>query len=95
MNKTNRTVCYEAGPFGYSLHRKLTALGVTNFVVRPRDWDKYGHFNVPGGESFRFFWRKRCGNKNAITCWNYLYLAQQIGEEVDQSNPADFQFGRG
>ena len=34
--------CYEAGPFGYSLHRKLTALGVTNFVVRPRDWDEYG-----------------------------------------------------
>jgi len=22
--------CYEAGPFGYSLHRKLAALGVTN-----------------------------------------------------------------
>jgi transposase len=34
--------CYEAGPFGYSLHRKLTALGVTNYVVRPRDWDEYG-----------------------------------------------------
>src|SRR6266568_2353987 len=26
--------CYEAGPFGYSLHRKLTALGITNYVVR-------------------------------------------------------------
>jgi transposase len=34
--------CYEAGPFGYSLHRKLVALGVTNYVVRPRDWDEYG-----------------------------------------------------
>src|SRR6266700_1535647 len=34
--------CYEAGPFGYSLHRKLTALGITNYVVRPRDWDEYG-----------------------------------------------------
>src|SRR6266536_4900788 len=34
--------CYEAGPFGYSLHRKLTALGVINYVVRPRDWDEYG-----------------------------------------------------
>jgi transposase len=34
--------CYEAGPFGYSLHRKLTALGLTNYVVRPRDWDEYG-----------------------------------------------------
>jgi transposase len=34
--------CYEAGPFGYSLHRKLWAMGVTNYVVRPRDWDEYG-----------------------------------------------------
>jgi len=34
--------CYEAGPFGYSLHRKLAALGITNYVVRPRDWDEYG-----------------------------------------------------
>ena len=34
--------CYEAGPFGYSLHRKLQKMGVTNYVVRPRDWDEYG-----------------------------------------------------
>jgi len=34
--------CYEAGPFGYSLHRELLALGITNHVVRPRDWDEYG-----------------------------------------------------
>lgn len=34
--------CYEAGPFGYGLHRRLAALGVTNCVVRPRDWDEYG-----------------------------------------------------
>jgi transposase len=34
--------CYEAGPFGYSLHRKLEKLGTTNYVVRPRDWDEYG-----------------------------------------------------
>jgi hypothetical protein len=34
--------CYEAGPFGYGLHRELTALGTTNYVIRPRDWDEYG-----------------------------------------------------
>lgn len=34
--------CYEAGPFGYSLHRKLEQLGATNYVVRPQDWDEYG-----------------------------------------------------
>jgi transposase len=34
--------CYEAGPFGYVLHRRLAALGVQNLVVRPRDWSTYG-----------------------------------------------------
>ena len=34
--------CYEAGPFGYQLHRQLKDLGITNYVVRPRDWDEYG-----------------------------------------------------
>jgi len=34
--------CYEAGPFGYTLHRKLERMGLTNYVVRPRDWDEYG-----------------------------------------------------
>ena len=27
--------CYEAGPFGYGLHRELVALGVRNVVVQP------------------------------------------------------------
>jgi transposase len=34
--------CYEAGPFGYALHRKLKEWGITNYVIRPRDWDEYG-----------------------------------------------------
>lgn len=34
--------CYEAGPFGYGLHRELEAMGVHNLVVRPRNWDEYG-----------------------------------------------------
>ena len=33
---------YEAGPFGFVLHKRLVALGVRNFVVRPRNWDEYG-----------------------------------------------------
>lgn len=36
------STCYEAGPFGYSLHRKLEKMGLTNYVVRPREWDEYG-----------------------------------------------------
>lgn len=32
--------CYEAGPCGYGLHRQLTALGITNYVVVPQRWDE-------------------------------------------------------
>ena len=32
--------CYEAGCFGYVLHRKLTALGAVNYVIMPQDWDQ-------------------------------------------------------
>lgn len=34
--------CYEAGCFGFVLHRRLESMGVRNIVVRPRDWDQYG-----------------------------------------------------
>ncbi len=34
--------CYEAGPFGYGLHRALSALGIANVVVRPQNWDELG-----------------------------------------------------
>lgn len=34
--------CYEAGPCGYGLHRRLTAVGVHNVVVVPRRWDPQG-----------------------------------------------------
>lgn len=33
---------YEAGPFGFGLHRQLTALGVTNYVVCPQNLDERG-----------------------------------------------------
>ena len=34
--------CYEAGPFGFVLHRRLMGLGIKSLVVRPRNWDEYG-----------------------------------------------------
>lgn len=34
--------CYEAGAFGYCLHRKLEALGATNYVICPINWDERG-----------------------------------------------------
>ena len=33
--------CYEAGPLGYGLHRKLTAAGIENIVIRPLVLDEY------------------------------------------------------
>jgi transposase len=33
--------CYEAGPFGYGLHRELEAMGIRNVVVRPENWDTH------------------------------------------------------
>jgi transposase len=33
--------CYEAGPFGYGLHRQLEQMGVHNLVIRPQDWDEH------------------------------------------------------
>lgn len=33
--------CYEAGPFGYGLHRRLEAMGIRNVVVRPQNWDEH------------------------------------------------------
>jgi transposase len=35
--------CYEAGPTGFWLHRKLTALGVRNYVVCPTRLDQRRH----------------------------------------------------
>jgi transposase len=32
--------CYEAGPFGYGLHRQLLEMGVKNIVIRPQNWDE-------------------------------------------------------
>ena len=34
--------CYEAGAFGFGLHRRLLRLGIQSIVVRPRNWDEYG-----------------------------------------------------
>ncbi|MBE7538079.1 MAG: IS110 family transposase [Opitutaceae bacterium] len=34
--------CYEAGPCGYGLHRKLIQMGARNRVIVPRKWDAEG-----------------------------------------------------
>ena len=42
-SSTRLVGCYEAGCFGYVLHRRLEAMGIENLVVRPRNWDEYGN----------------------------------------------------
>lgn len=63
--------CYEAGCFGYGLHRKLVALGVSNLVVRPRNWDEYGQRvktdNRDAAELCSNLDRYLAGNKRALT----------------------------
>ena len=33
---------YEAGDFGFPLHRRFDELGIKNYVVPPQDWDERG-----------------------------------------------------
>ena len=41
--------CYEAGPFGYSLHRALLKMGIKNVVVRPQPARMHERFMECGG----------------------------------------------
>lgn len=62
--------CYEAGCFGYVLHRRLVGMGIENYVVRPRDWDEYGSGVKTDGRDARELCshldRFLAGNKRAL-----------------------------
>jgi len=63
--------CYEAGCFGYVLHRKLESMGIENMVVRPRNWDEYGSKVKTDGRDARELCscldRWLAGNKHALS----------------------------
>ena len=63
--------CYEAGCFGFVLHRRLEAAGVSNLVVRPRNWDEYGSKVKTDGRDARELCscldRRLAGNERALT----------------------------
>ena len=40
--KDKVVTCYEAGAFGFHLHRRFEELGIQNDVVQPQDWDERG-----------------------------------------------------
>ncbi|MBN8420904.1 MAG: IS110 family transposase [Verrucomicrobia bacterium] len=62
--------CYEAGPFGYTLQRQLTAQGITCHVVRPQDWDRHGERVKTDSRDARelaeALARYEAGNKHAL-----------------------------
>lgn len=63
--------CYEAGCFGYVLHRQLLRMGIENEVVRPRNWDEYGSKVKTDGRDARELCscldRWLAGNKHALS----------------------------
>jgi transposase len=48
-------VVYEAGPGGFHLHRQLTALGVTAYVVHPQKLDPQHRREKPAGQPLSHF----------------------------------------
>ena len=62
--------CYEAGPFGYSLHRDLIELGVQNVVVQPVCLDerhtRVNHDKSDAKELAQRLDRYVCGNRQAL-----------------------------
>jgi transposase len=62
--------CYEAGPFGYVLQRRLAALGISCHVVRPQNWDKHGQRVKTDGRDARelaeALARYEAGNRHAM-----------------------------
>ena len=73
--------CYEAGCFGFVLHRKLEALGVKSLVIRPRDWDEYGSKVKTDGRDARELCgcldRYLAGNERALTVVRAPSLEQE------------------
>lgn len=62
--------CYEAGPFGYGLHRELSALGVRNVVIQPFCLDErhtgVNHDKSDAKELAQRLDRYVCGNREAL-----------------------------
>lgn len=62
--------CYEAGPFGYGLHRDLAQLGVKNVVVQPVCLDerhtRVNHDQSDAKELAQRLDRYVCGNHDAL-----------------------------
>jgi len=74
--------CYEAGPFGYGLHRALIALGIENVVIRPQNWDEL-HKGVKTDKTDALALVQRLdryvqGNRTALTVVRVPTPAQEL-----------------
>jgi transposase len=98
--------CYEAGPLGYVLHRKLTELGITNYVIRPRKWDDQSKRVKTDRSDARALLsaldRFLAGNTHALTIVRVPAVDQErrrsqsrIRESLQQQLKAAAQRGRG
>ena len=80
--------CYEAGCFGYVLHRQLEAMGIDNLVVRPRDWDAYGSkVKTDGrdaGELCSHLDRYLAGNERALSVVRVPTEAQERARSLSR-----------
>jgi transposase len=78
--------CYEAGPFGYVLHRRLVRLGVHNLVVRPRDGSTYGErvktYGRDAGALCSCLDRYLAGNRGALAVVWIPSEAQELARGV-------------
>lgn len=84
--------CYEAGPFGYGLQRRLSALGITCHVVRPQDWDKHGQRVKTDGRDARelaeALARYEAGNKHAIAIVRVPGIEQEQRRAISRQRDA-------
>jgi transposase len=84
--------CYEAGPFGYGLQRRLSAQGITCHVVRPQDWDKHGQRVKTDGRDARelaeALARYEAGNKHAIAIVRVPEIEQEQRRAITRQRDA-------
>ncbi len=98
--------CYEAGPLGYVLHRELTEMGVTNYIIWPRNWDDQSKRVKTDRSDARSILsaldRFLAGNTHALTLVRVPSLEQErrrsesrIRESLERELKAAAQRGRG
>ncbi len=84
--------CYEAGPFGYGLQRRLSAQGITCHVVRPQDWDKHGQRVKTDGRDARelaeALARYEAGNKHAMAIVRVPEIEQEQRRAISRQRNA-------